>query len=85
MTEVEAIRQRLKTEIHTRIQAWMLTGDPDPVASLLTGMSLASDFLAKNDGHPIVTAQFVFSVVHEVSAEIGFETGRIGQPPGHRD
>lgn len=85
MTEVEAIKRRLKNEIHARLQGWLLTGDPDPVASLLTGMSLASDFLAKNDGHPLITAQLVFAVVHEVSAEIGFETGRIGEPPGHKD
>jgi hypothetical protein len=52
-------------------------GEEDCLAALLAGMSLAAEYLAKNDGSKLITPQFVASAIHREGKRRGFIAGKI--------
>lgn len=65
--------------IHKYVASLPQPVDEQIVPAMISGMSLVADFLAKNDGHPKVTAQFVASAIAKVGKELGLSCEKLNQ------
>lgn len=69
----EPDHETLKKQIRTAVAKY---DEMDPRAAMLSGMSLAANFLAKCDGGKL-RPQDVVNAVSEVAAEAGYAIGRL--------